>query len=326
MSIPGILSSSLYQIPMVGADICGFNENATAALCNRWMQLGAFYPFSRNHNSDSTSEQDPVAMGSLVVKSSKRALTIRYWLLPYLYTLFFRAHKFGETVARPLFFEFSNDPATYDVDTQFLWGSSLMIIPVLEEKRIDVDCYIPRGLWYDLYTKKPFFSVGKRYTLLAPFDTIPLLIRGGSILPTQKPGRTTTESRKNRFELLIALDPNNRTDTIRGELYWDDGDSLDSYEKKDFLWVSFTLIDTVLHSEQIETGLLDEDVILDRLQILGVESKVSHVNLNGFGVPFKYDESKSCLNVNGLQINLRRSFRLFWEYSSSERNESQTVM
>lgn len=50
-------------------------------------------------------EQDPVAMGDLVIKSSKRALTIRYWLLPYLYTLFFRAHKFGETVARPLFFE-----------------------------------------------------------------------------------------------------------------------------------------------------------------------------------------------------------------------------
>lgn len=51
-------------------------------------------------------EQDPVAMGDLVIQSTKNALKIRYRLLPYLYTLFFRAHKFGETVARPLFFEY----------------------------------------------------------------------------------------------------------------------------------------------------------------------------------------------------------------------------
>jgi len=51
-------------------------------------------------------EQDPVIMGKTVVESSKNALGIRYRFLPYLYTLFFRAHKFGETVIRPLFFEY----------------------------------------------------------------------------------------------------------------------------------------------------------------------------------------------------------------------------
>ncbi|KOX74652.1 Lysosomal alpha-glucosidase [Melipona quadrifasciata] len=317
MSIPAILLMNFYQIPMIGADICGFDGNTTTTLCNRWMQLGAFYPFSRNHNSDDTIEQDPVAMGDLVIKSSKRALTIRYWLLPYLYTLFFRAHKFGETVARPLFFEYSNDSTTYDIDTQFLWGSCLMIIPVLEENKTEVSAYLPRGLWYNFYTKESVFALGKYYTMNAPLDTIPLMIRGGFILPAQKPDNTTTNSRKNNFELLITLDHVNQA---KGELYWDDGDSLDSLEKKQFVWSVFFIKNNTLSTAKVTESSFHEEVILDKIQIWGIISNISRVSLNNHEIQFKYNIKENCLNIKNLQIDLRENFFLSWEYARFEQD------
>ncbi|XP_020288298.1 lysosomal alpha-glucosidase-like [Pseudomyrmex gracilis] len=308
MSIPAILSLNFYQIPMVGADICGFNGNTTVALCNRWMQLGAFYPFSRNHNSDDTIEQDPVAMGNLVVRSSKNALKIRYRFLPYLYTLFFRAHKFGETVARPLFFEFYDDRFTYDIDQQFLWGRSLMINPVLEENKTDVVVYVPHGLWYDYYTVQSFFSLGEYYILPAPIDTIPLLIRGGSILPAQTPGVTTTESRKNNFELLIALDEN---ENANGELYWDDGDSIDSIEKGEYLWLRFTVIKSELLSLKMDNSSFNEKVILGKVEMLGLK-EITKLFLNGSEIEFSYNAFTSSLIITDLHVDMRQQFMFSW--------------
>ncbi|XP_015587531.1 lysosomal alpha-glucosidase [Cephus cinctus] len=316
MSIPEILAFSFFQVPMVGADICGFDGNTTETLCNRWMQLGAFYPFSRNHNSDDTTEQDPVAMGDLVVRSSKKALTIRYWLLPYLYTLFYRAHRFGETVARPLFFEFPQDVTTYVIDTQFLWGSSFMIVPVLQEGDTSVKAYLPRGLWYDLYSKLFVFSTGKYFMLDAPLDTIPLLIRGGYILPAQEPKSTTTESRKSDFELLIALD---QFGEANGELYWDDGDSLDT--TCNFQWLNFTVKEENLSSDIVEKPncnkkfvKFNEKMILGKVRILGITRTVSRVFINDKKINFNYDPDKSYLKVQDLSWDLHQKFTLSWKY------------
>lgn len=319
MSIPVLLSHSLFQVPLTGTDICGFNRNTTVPLCNRWVQLGAFYPFARNHNCNDTIEQDPVAMGDSVVNSAKTSLSIRYKLLPYLYTLFFKAHKFGDTVARPLFIEFIDDKNTYDIDTHFLWGGSLLIIPVLKENEVTVDAYIPRGVWYDYYSKIPISSTGENVTFSAPLDRIPLLIRGGSILPAQTPNVTTALSRKNKFELLVALDEN---EFASGELYWDDGESIDSVEARKYKWLEFTVRDQTLRNREIEEGNYSEDIILGKVSVMGSKRKVSRVILNGDEVDFAFDDQENQLNtafnVEGLNVDLKTNFTLSWTYVDPE--------
>jgi alpha-glucosidase (family GH31 glycosyl hydrolase) len=100
------------------------------------LQLGAFYPFSRNHNfAAEDREQDPAKWAERghpeVTEAARNALYMRYSLLPYLYTLFYRAHISGNTVIRPLFHEYPMDNNTYDIDKQFMWGSSVLISPFL---------------------------------------------------------------------------------------------------------------------------------------------------------------------------------------------------
>ena len=133
-SISGILAMNMFGMPFVGADICGFNGNTTAELCTRWMQLGAFYPFSRNHNSIGMKSQEPYVFGDDTTRRCRFALNIRYTLLPYLYSLLANASATGSPVARPLFFEFPEDLNAWSFsETQFMWGSALLVTPALVE-------------------------------------------------------------------------------------------------------------------------------------------------------------------------------------------------
>lgn len=103
-----------------------FNGNSDEELCNRWMQLSAFFPFYRNHNVLAAISQEAYVWAS-VAQATKAAMAIRYSLLPYMDTLFYQAHTTGSTVMRALSWQFTTDPTLAAVDNQFLLGPSLMV-------------------------------------------------------------------------------------------------------------------------------------------------------------------------------------------------------
>ncbi|CAF1064253.1 unnamed protein product [Rotaria sordida] len=251
-NIIGLLEFNLFGIPYIGADICGFNLNTTEELCQRWMQLGAFKPFFRNHNAINLTDQDPGVFSPPVVASNRKAVILRYTLIPYLYTLFYNVHVDGGTVVRSMAHEYPQDSNCWDLDEQFLWGSSLLIAPVIYKNQITKNSYLPPSpvRWYDYYTGQEQTKL-ENVTVDAPLDYIPLFIKGGSILPTQQYALNTNLSRQNLMSLIIALDQNQ---TARGSLFWDDGDSVDTYENKITIYLNSIIRVTIqLQSHQQPT-------------------------------------------------------------------------
>ncbi|KAJ0975744.1 hypothetical protein J5N97_017709 [Dioscorea zingiberensis] len=197
-SIPTILSFGLFGIPMVGADICGFSGDTNEELCGRWIQLGAFYPFARDHSEKNSARQELYLWDS-VARSARKALGF-------------------DTVASLLVH--SN---TYGISTQFLLGEGVMVSPVLSPETVQVEAYFPQGKWFNLFnfSQMVMASSGEFVTLDAPEDSINVHVRGGKVLVLQESGMTTESGKRSGFELVVALDEGGEA---KGEVFVDDGE------------------------------------------------------------------------------------------------------
>lgn len=297
-SISQALSFSLFGIPMFGTDTCGFNGNTDEELCNRWMQLSAFFPFYRNHNVLSAIPQEPYRWAS-VIDASKAAMKIRYAILPYFYTLFHFAHTTGSTVMRALAWEFPNDPSLAAIDTQFMVGPSVMVVPVLEPQVDTVKGVFPGvgngEVWYDWYTQTAVDAEpGVNKTLSAPLGHIPVFVRGGSVIPMQEPALTTTDARKTPWSLLTSLSSEG---TAWGELYLDDGESVTPNET---LLVTFQAAHSKLRATP--KGNWEESNALANVTVLGVAKEPRNVRFNGKKISsVAYNATSQVLSVGGLQ-------------------------
>lgn len=309
-SVIGALEFNLFGIPFIGCDICGFFQDTTMELCARWMEVGAFFTFSRNHNGLGWADQDP-AQWPEVAAASRDALLIRYTLLPYLYTLFHKSHSSGGTVLRPLLHEFPSDVSTHTIDTQFLWGPAFLITPVVFQGATSVSGYFPDARWYRYRDGVLEPARGDYATIPAPLEFIPLHVRGGYILPTQEPALSTMFSRSNPMGLIAALDDNGNA---AGSLFWDEGDTPDTYENGQYFLGSYSV------SQRTLTGTVDFDgypaassLQFTTVLVWGVASQPAQVLVNG--VPwstYSYDTGTQVLDISQLAITITSSFTISW--------------
>ena len=153
----------------------------------------------------------------------RRALELRYRLLPYIYSAFLRSAETGEPVQRPLVFDFQRDRTTREIDDEYLFGDALLVAPVYTEGCTARQVYLPRGTWYHWHTGEK--CVGGRFVVAAaPMDYIPLYARGGAVIPMWPVAPASTmDHHPASLELHVFL-PDEDGETL-STLHEDDGES-----------------------------------------------------------------------------------------------------
>jgi alpha-D-xyloside xylohydrolase len=187
----GLLSYGLSGVPFCSHDVGGFDYSPQAfdyetqddfpkdgVTYVRWLQFGVFSSHLRAHGKQ---PREPWTYDQDVSAIARRYLKLRYRLLPYIYSQAVKATRTGLPLVKPLVLEYQDDPNTYHLDLQYLFGDDLLVAPVFSrDGRARV--YLPAGQWVDYWTKE-LETGGQWVEVNAPLEIIPLWVRAGAIIP-----------------------------------------------------------------------------------------------------------------------------------------------
>ncbi|KAL1196146.1 Alpha-xylosidase 1 [Cardamine amara subsp. amara] len=354
VSISTMLNFGIFGIPMVGSDICGFFPPTLEELCNRWIQVGAFYPFSRDHAYYYAPRKELYQWGT-VAESARNALGMRYKLLPFLYTLNYEAHITGAPIARPLFFSFPDYTECYGLSRQFLLGSSLMISPVLEQGQTQVEALFPPGSWYYMFDMSQVVvsKNGKHVTLPAPLNVVNVHVYQNTIVPMQQGGLISKEARTTPFSLVVSFPAGASEGYTTGKLFLDEDElpemKLGNGQSTYVEFYASVGNESVKVWSQVKEGefAVSKGWVIEKVTVLGLKGtgQASELHLNGNPISKetkaievscteqKYvvgseDEGKSqsfMVELIGLEMLVGKDFNISWKMASGLVKDAENV-
>jgi alpha-glucosidase len=205
----------------------GFEHPADPELYMRWVQFGMFSPVAMVFGMDHPGYKEPWNYGADALANFKKYDELRYRLIPYIYSNAYTQYKTGMPLMRALVLEYQDDPNTYAIGDQYLFGDNMMVCPVTVKGAQTRTIYLPQGAWFDYWTGKRYS--GRQYIhVLTPTDELPLLVKAGSIIPMQSARKYMDE--KPVDELTLEIFPSATASQFN--LYEDDGTSL-KYQQGD---------------------------------------------------------------------------------------------
>ncbi len=219
----------LSGIPFVGPDLGGYIGDGTKELFIKWMEVGVFSPYLRNHKGFFTTANEPWSYGEEAEAIAKTYIGFRYRLMPYIYSAFYEASTTGMPVARSLCLDYPFEEKVYNnlFQYQFLFGDAVLVVPVTSKENIK-KTWLPAGEWYDLFTDE-VIAGDKVWFQEIPVYQIPIYVKASAILPLQSLVQSTKD--KPSDTLFVHIFNGNLKNSW---LYYEDaGDGFD-YQKGNF--------------------------------------------------------------------------------------------
>lgn len=245
----GLSLSGMYHL---GHDIGGFTgSRPDPELFLRWIQSALLLPRFTIHSwNDDHSANEPW-MHPQVLPAVREAITLRYHLLPYLYTLLWETSEYDAPFLRATFLDHETDPHTFDDTDDYMIGAHLLLCPVTASGQRHRDCYLPDNTlgWYDYYQGN-YHCGGQTLTMPAPLERLLIFVRAGSIIPEGRLLHGDSAAQDNLR--ILRIFPPLGHQRLSGTIFDDDGNNSKSKDYRLHWILSTTASD--IHLELHSSG------------------------------------------------------------------------
>jgi len=278
----------------VGSDIGGFAEQPNGELYARWIQLGIFHPFCRTHSSGDHGDQEPWAFGENITDIVRKFIEIRYQLLPYLYTAFWRYTTEGIPILKSLVLYDQLDAHTHYRNDEFIFGEKILACPITEPNSKGRRMYVPEGNWYNFWDNT-LLKGGNEVWVDADLDSMPIFVKEGAIIPKYPIQQYVGEKNIEQLHLDIYF----KLGKEKSQVYEDAEDGFD-YKKGRFSLRNFNLLgkEDSLIVQQFKSGKYITPYEIFEINLIGLPFEIRKVEVDNVEI-----DLASCLKENILVIS-----------------------
>lgn len=305
------LQMGLQGLAYMHSDLGGFaGDLVDDELYVRWMQYGVFQPVYRPHAQDDVPSE-PVFRSEEAMQLSKKAIELRYQLMPYIYTAAFQNSQTGLPFMRPLFFEEPDNFELYRVSSTYLFGDDILVAPVLRQGEREVEVHMPTTAnWFDFYTGK-MYQGGQQHRVQTHNDHIPTFVRGGAAIPMADLVQTTADYSVEHITLKFFFDEG--ASRFQTRIYHDDGLTSDAYQKGMYEMLDLSIEPSVggAHTNHVrfrletQRGEQFEDAGFSRVTVRArnISAEPQSAFINGEAVSFTYDKERQMAEFSTFAIS-----------------------